>query len=180
VRSLTEGLFEPHHGSLDMLTHRTFKGPKVVPRLLRLNARQIHLRRACWALGSYDNRRVCKRVFGKGHLKLPVYRREYRNSQPPTPGPRSLSVMYLNTICSYAELCETAHFPGLWITGLPCNPCELFDTDSERRSGSKSQTPGASKPPRSPSACAVKTCVQDPSEASLGSLFLSVGMTSAP
>src|SRR5271163_4455816 len=65
------GLFELNHGPLDMLTHRTFKGPKVVPRLLRLNARQIHLRRACWALGSYDNRRVCKRVFGKRHLKLP-------------------------------------------------------------------------------------------------------------
>ena len=62
-----------HHGSLDVLTHRTFEGSKIEARLLRLNARQIHLRRACWALWPYDNRPVFKRVFGKRHFRTPLF-----------------------------------------------------------------------------------------------------------
>jgi hypothetical protein len=101
VRQRCVGLFELNHGRLDVLTHRTFKGPNVVPRLLRLNARQIHLCRACWARWSDDNRTVFRPVLGKSHLMLPCFAGgSTRNSQPPTPGPRSLSVMCLVTLCS--------------------------------------------------------------------------------
>ena len=57
---------------------------------------------------------------------------------------------------------------------------ELFDTDCESDPAQSQQMPGASKPPPPPKRLCGKTCVQDPGEASLGSLFLSVGMTSAP
>ena len=54
----TPRLFELHHGSFDVLTPWTFEGAKIEARFLRLNACQIHLRRACWALWSYGNRIV--------------------------------------------------------------------------------------------------------------------------
>ena len=54
-----------------MLTPRTFEGPQIVSRLLWFNARQIHLRRAHWALWSRANRRVFTGVFRKRHLRLP-------------------------------------------------------------------------------------------------------------
>jgi hypothetical protein len=63
-------LFELHHGGLDVLTPRTFKGTEIETRVLRLNARQIHLRRAFWARRPYINWRIFKRVFRKGHLRL--------------------------------------------------------------------------------------------------------------
>jgi hypothetical protein len=155
-----------------MLTHRTFKGPQVVPWLLRLDARQIHLRRACWALGSSDNRRVCKRVFGKRHLNHPVYRREYRNSQPPTPGPRSLSVVCLTTLCSRVELCKTAHFRGRWITSSKTGP-RIFVSylrQIPKAIRLKVNTCRALSKPPPPKRLCGKPCVQDPGEASLGSL----------
>ena len=71
IRPPNEGvLFELHHGSLDVLTARTFEGTEIETRLLRLNARQIHLRRAFWARRPYINWRIFKRVFRKGHLRL--------------------------------------------------------------------------------------------------------------
>jgi hypothetical protein len=51
-------LSELHYDCLDVLTSRAFKGPQVVPRLLRFNARQIHLRRALLAIRTRVNRRV--------------------------------------------------------------------------------------------------------------------------
>jgi hypothetical protein len=165
-----------------MLTHRTFKGPNVVPRLLRLNARQIHLRRACWALGSYDNRRVCKRVFGKRHLKLPVYRREYRNSQPPTPGPRSLSVMCLTTLCSPRGTVQNGSLSRSVDNKSARQPCELFDTDSEKRSGSKLTNAGrlsSQKPPAPVHAVCVGTRPQRRQHLA-GVFCLSVGEGATP
>jgi hypothetical protein len=79
------GLFEPRHGGLDVQTPRTFEGPQIVSWLLWFNAHQIHLSRALWAIRTRVNGRVIKRVFGKRHFRSPVCRREYRNSQPPTP-----------------------------------------------------------------------------------------------
>jgi hypothetical protein len=93
----TSRLFELNHGPLDMLTHRTFKGPKVVPRLLRLNARQIHLCRACWAGWSYDDRTVFRPVLGKCHLRLPCLQAgAKRTLSHRRLDRRSLSAMYLN------------------------------------------------------------------------------------
>ena len=70
-------LFEPHHASLDVLTHRAFKGPKVIPWLLRLNARQIHLGRAYGQsgralIGVFSSVYSENVIFGS-----PVCRREY-------------------------------------------------------------------------------------------------------
>ena len=64
-------LFEPHYGSLDVLTPWSFKGPQIVSRLLKFNAREIHLRRALWAIWTRVHGRVFKRVLGKRHLNLP-------------------------------------------------------------------------------------------------------------
>jgi hypothetical protein len=50
---------------------------------------------------------------------------------------------------------------------------ELFYTDSESDQAQSQQMPGAFKPP--PQAPVRYTCVQDPGEASLGSLLLCVG-----
>ena len=50
---------------------------------------------------------------------------------------------------------------------------ELFDTDSESDPAQSQQMPGAFKPP-APQAPVRYTCVQDLSEASLGSLLLCV------
>jgi hypothetical protein len=61
---------ELHHDSLDVLTARTFEGTEIETRVLWLNARQIHLRRAFWARRPYINLRIFKRVFRKGHLRL--------------------------------------------------------------------------------------------------------------
>ena len=52
-------------------------------------------------------------------------------------------------------------------------PCELFDTESENDLAQGQQMPGAFKPP-APQAPVRYTCVQDLSEASLGSLLLCV------
>jgi hypothetical protein len=49
-------------------------------------------------------------------------------------------------------------------------PCELFDTESENDRAQGQQMPGAFKPP-APQAPVRYTCVQDLSEASLGSLL---------
>ena len=49
-------------------------------------------------------------------------------------------------------------------------PCELFDTESENDLAQGQQMPGAFKPP-APQAPVRYTCVQDLSEASLGSLL---------
>jgi hypothetical protein len=57
---------ELHHDSLDVLTARTFEGTEIETRVLWLNARQIHLRRAFWARRPYINLRIFKRVFRKG------------------------------------------------------------------------------------------------------------------
>jgi hypothetical protein len=97
VRQRCVGLFELNHGRLDVLTHRTFKGPNVVPRLLRLNARQIHLCRACWAGWSYDDRTVFRPVLGKCHLRLPCLQAgAKRTLSHRRLDRRSLSAMYLN------------------------------------------------------------------------------------
>jgi hypothetical protein len=56
-------------------------------------------------------------------------------------------------------------------------PCELFDTESENDLAQGQQMPGAFKPP-APQAPVRYTCVQDLSEASLGSLLLCVEKTS--
>jgi len=69
----TELLFEVHHDRLDVLTPRTFEGAEIEAWLLRLNTRQIHLRRAFWALWADVNRRIFKRVFGKRHLLLLLF-----------------------------------------------------------------------------------------------------------
>jgi hypothetical protein len=69
----TELLFEVHHDRLDVLTPRTSEGAEIEAWLLRLNTRQIHLRRAFWALWSHVNRRIFKRVFGKRHLQLLLF-----------------------------------------------------------------------------------------------------------
>jgi hypothetical protein len=57
------------------------------------------------------------------------------------------------------------------------HPCEQFDTESENDLAQGQQMPGAFKPP-APQAPVRYTCVQDLSEASLGSLLLCVGETS--
>jgi hypothetical protein len=72
LAAMRRRLFELHHGSLDVLTPRTFEGTKIEARLLRLNTRQIHLRRAFWARWSNDNRTVFKCVCGKRHLRTTV------------------------------------------------------------------------------------------------------------
>jgi hypothetical protein len=75
---------ELHHSGLDVLTPWTFKGPQIVSRLLRFNARQIHLRRALRRSG-----RALIGVFSIVYSQnvifdSPVCRREYWSSQPPT------------------------------------------------------------------------------------------------
>ena len=67
-----------------VLTPWTFKGPQIVSRLLRFNARQIHLRRALRQSG-----RALIGVFSIVYSQnvifdSPVCRREYWSSQPPT------------------------------------------------------------------------------------------------
>jgi hypothetical protein len=64
------GLLELHHGGLDVLTPRTFEGTTIEVRFLQLTPRQIHLRRALRARWAGIDRRVFKRVFGNGHLRL--------------------------------------------------------------------------------------------------------------
>ena len=54
---------------------------------------------------------------------------------------------------------------------------ELFDTDSESDPAQRQQMPGAFKPPPPPKAPVRYTWVQDPGEASLGSLLVCVGRT---
>ena len=56
------GLFELPHGSLDVLTPRTFKGTEIETRRVRLNARQINRCDACWALWPCINWRGFKCV----------------------------------------------------------------------------------------------------------------------
>src|SRR5580658_8109631 len=56
-----------------MLTSGTFKSAEIKPRLLRLDDCQIHWRRTFGALRPLVDRRVFKRVFGKGHLRLPRF-----------------------------------------------------------------------------------------------------------
>jgi hypothetical protein len=47
-------------------------------------------------------------------FESPICRREYRNSQPPTPD-ESLSVIYLYTICSHGtEQNDSLRKPGHW------------------------------------------------------------------
>jgi hypothetical protein len=48
------------------------------------------------------------------------------------------------------------------------DPCELFDTASESDPAQSQQMPGAFQAPPLPERLCGKTCVQDPSEASLG------------
>jgi hypothetical protein len=115
-------LFKLHHNSLDVLTPRTFEGAPIVSRLLWLNARQIHLRRARRAFWSYVNRRVFKRVFGKHHFDSPLFAGRSSGTLSHRRLTVSLSVVSLDTICSGVELCRTAHIPRLWITSSKGRP----------------------------------------------------------
>jgi hypothetical protein len=56
----------------------------------------------------------------KRHLKSPVCRREYRNSQSPTPDRIAVGDVpqYILFPCG---LCKTAHFPGRWISRAQAN-----------------------------------------------------------
>ena len=60
---LLSDLFELRDGSFYVLTPGTFDGSQIEARLLRLNARQIHLRCAFRAVWTRDNRRVFKCIF---------------------------------------------------------------------------------------------------------------------
>jgi hypothetical protein len=72
--------------------------------------------------------------------------------------------------CLVAPMCEV--FPLFHRR----SESELFDTDSESDPAQSQQMPGAFKPPAA-QAPVRYTCVQDPGEASLGSLLLCVGRT---
>jgi hypothetical protein len=85
-----------------------------------------------------------------------------RNSQPPTPGPRSLSAMCLITLCSRVELCKTAHFASLWITGLPAILVSYLIQLPKAIRLKVNRCRALSKPPRSPSACAVRRAYKTP------------------
>jgi hypothetical protein len=107
-------LFELHHGGRDVLTPRTFKGTEIETRVLRLNARQIHLRRAFWARRPYINWRVFKRVFRKGHLRLLLLKvGALPNFHSLTPDYVAVGVPQYD---SASGTVQNSSQPGIWIT----------------------------------------------------------------
>jgi hypothetical protein len=162
-----------------VLTPRTFEGAHIKTGLPRRDARQKHLRRASRAIWTRVNRRVFECVFGKRHFATFLF----AGGSAGTLSHRRLDRIAVGDVLKVTLFpCGTVRNgspPGLQRASLPCNPCELFDTESESDTAQRQQMPGASKPPAPKRLCG-KTCVQDPSEASLGSFaFYVSGRTSA-
>ena len=151
-------LFELHHGRLDVLTPRTFEGAHIKTGLPRRDARQKHLRRASRAIWTRVNRRVFECVFGKRHFATFLF----AGGSAGTLSHRHLDRIAVGDVLKVTLFpCGTVRNgspPGLQRASLPCNPCELFDTESESDTAQSRGCRALPRPPASQSARAV--CVR--------------------